>query len=76
MVIDYKTESDPGDGPCRDEHLIQLAVYADAVRALTGELPDTCLYYTRTGRMVNVIPDIAAAQAAAAQAEAEAERLR
>lgn len=78
VVIDYKTGSDPGDGSCRKEYLIQLAVYADAVRALTGAVPDTFLYYTRTGRMANVIPDIAAAravaaQAAAAQAEAEAE---
>jgi ATP-dependent exoDNAse (exonuclease V) beta subunit len=69
VVIDYKTEADPRDGPCRDEHLIQLSIYADAVRALTGSLPDTCLYYTRTGRMVQVTPDIAAARKAAAEAE-------
>ncbi|WP_157200195.1 PD-(D/E)XK nuclease family protein [Methanogenium cariaci] len=49
VVIDYKTEADPRDGPCRDEHLIQLSIYADAVRALTGSLPDTCLYYTGPG---------------------------
>ncbi len=76
VVIDYKTESDPGDGTCQKEHLIQLAVYADAVRALTDVVPDTCLYYTRTGRMVNIIPDIPAARAVALQAEAEAGRHR
>ena len=69
VVIDYKTGPDPGDGQCREEYLIQLAVYADAVRALTGEVPDTCLYYARTGRMVHITPDIPAAQAAAAEAE-------
>lgn len=68
-VIDYKTGPDPGEGPCRDEYAIQLAVYADAVRALTGELPETWLYYTRTGRMVHVTPDMDAARAAAIEAE-------
>ncbi|KAF1078535.1 exodeoxyribonuclease V subunit beta [Methanogenium sp. MK-MG] len=69
VVIDYKTEADPEDRPCREEHLIQLAVYADAVCALTGSLPDTCLYYTRTGRLVHIAPDIPAARLAAAEAE-------
>lgn len=68
-VIDYKTGPDPGEGPCREEYRIQLAVYANAVRDLTGAVPETYLYYTRTGRMVKEIPDIAAAQAAAADAD-------
>ncbi|WFN34168.1 UvrD-helicase domain-containing protein [Methanogenium sp. S4BF] len=69
VVIDYKTGPDPGERSCREEYLIQLAVYADAVRALTGAVPETCLYYTRTGRMIHVTPDPAAAQAAAVEAE-------
>ena len=40
-VIDYKTGPDPGEGACREEYRIQLAVYADAVRALTGAVPET-----------------------------------
>jgi ATP-dependent helicase/nuclease subunit A len=68
-VIDYKTGSDPGEGPCRKEYAIQLAVYADAVRVLTGKLPDTWLYYTQTGRMVHVTPDLRAAHEAAAEAK-------
>lgn len=34
-------------------------------------MPDTYIYYTRTDRMVNIIPDIVMAQKVAAQAEAE-----
>jgi len=68
-VIDYKTGPDPGEGECREEYKIQLAVYADAVRGLTGVVPDTYLYYTRTGRMMKVMPDIAAARETAAAAE-------
>ena len=67
-VIDYKTGPDPGEGACREEYRIQLAVYADAVRALTGAVPETYLYYTKTGRMAPVIPDSAGAQQAAAEA--------
>ena len=73
-VIDYKTGRDPGEEPCHEEYLIQLAVYADAVHALTGIVPDTCLYYTRTGRMVKVIPDMPAAQAAARAADESVRR--
>lgn len=69
-VIDYKTGPDPGEGDCREEYKIQLAIYADAVRGLTGEVPDVYLYYTRTGRMVPVAPDIDAARKAAAEAAA------
>ncbi|WAI02542.1 UvrD-helicase domain-containing protein [Methanogenium organophilum] len=68
-VIDYKTGPDPGEGVCREEYRVQLAVYADAVRALTGRVPETYLYYTRTGRMAKVLPDIPAAQKAAAKAD-------
>ena len=68
-IIDYKTGPDPGEGPCREEYAIQLAIYADAVRVLTGALPDTWLYYTKTGRMVHVTPDMDAARAAATEAK-------
>ena len=58
-VLDYKTR--PVNWPNVEQdvprYALQVGVYAAAVEARTGQVPETFLYYIYPGRLVKVRPD-------------------